>query len=158
MKMMDEQNHPQPKSFDICHRAITALCIAVAVGACLTLVSFFLLDFLFIFAFFLSILIVRTAYRAGLPPHIPKRFVVTPWTHIIAFGSSLIAALCAAGLREGLCYVITDARMLGLGLFQHVECGTQLTRATLLGASFFLLLPTMLFAWWFWYLGRAKNQ
>jgi hypothetical protein len=157
MKMTDEENRLQRKPYDTCHRAITTLCVATAAGACLALVSFFLLDFLFIFAFFLAILIVRTAYRADLPPRLKKRFIVTPWTHLIALGSSLVGALCAAVMREGLCYVITNAEAARLEPLQHVECGIEMTKATLFGASFFLLLPTALFAWWFWYLGRLQK-
>jgi hypothetical protein len=157
MKMTDEGNPLPLESRDIRRRAITALWVAIAVGTCLALVSLFVLDFLFIFAFFLSILIVRTAYRVGVPPHLQRRFIVTRWTHLIALGSSLVGGLSAAVLREGLCFVVTNLKIVRLEPFQHIECGTHMTRATLFGASFFLLLPTMLFAWWFWYLGRAEK-
>lgn len=155
--MTDEEDRLQRKPYDICHRAIIALCIALAVGVCLAFVSLFLLDFLFVFAFFLSILLVRTAYRADLTPCRQKRFIVTPWTHLVALGSSLVGAVCAAVLREGLCHVIKNAQLVRFEPFQHVECGIQMTRATLFGASFFLLLPTVLFAWWFWYLSRSQK-
>ena len=155
--MTDKGNPLLLEPHDISRRAITALWVAIAVGACLALVSLFLLDFLFIFAFFLSVLIIRTAYRVRVPPHLPRRFIVTRWTHLIALGSSLIGGLSAAGLREGLCFVITHLKIVRLEPFQHIECGAHMTRATLFGASFFLLMPTMLYAWWFWYLGRAKK-
>jgi hypothetical protein len=158
MKMTDEGNPPPLKSRDVCRRAITALEVAIVVGSCLALVSLFLLDFLFIFSFFLSILIIRTAYRADLSPHFQRRFIVTRWTHLIALGSSLIGGLWAGLLREGLCLVITNSKLVKLELFQHIECGAPMTRATLFGASFFLLLPTILFAWWFWYLARQRQD
>jgi hypothetical protein len=157
MKMTDAGNPLPLKSCDIRRRAITALWVAIVVGTCLALVSLFLLDFLFIFAFFLSILIVRTAYRAGLTPYFQRRFIVTRWTHLIALGSSLVGGLWAAVLREGLCFAIAHSKLVRLELFQHIECGTPMTKATLFGATFFLLLPTMLFAWWFWYLGRSEK-
>lgn len=157
MKMTDERNPLPLESRDIRRRAITALWAAIAVGICLALVSLFLFDFLCIFAFFLSILLIRTAYRVGLPPHLQRRFIVTRWTHLVALGSSLAGGLSAAMLRVGLCFVITNSKIVRLEPFQYIECGTHMTRATLFGASFFLLLPTMLFAWWFWYLGRAEK-
>ena len=157
MKMTDERNPLPPNWYGIRRRAIAAFWVAIAVGTCLALVSLFWLDFLFIFAFLLSILIVRTAYRAGLPPHLQRRFIATRRTHLIALGSSLVAGLWAAVLREGLCLVIANSGIVRIEPLQQIECGTHMTKATLFGAIFFLLLPTMAYGWWFWYLGRSDK-
>lgn len=119
MKMTDEGNPLPPISSDTGRRAISALLVATAVGICLALVSLFLLDFLFILAFLLSVPIVRTVYRDGLPPYLGIRFIVTRWNHLIALGSCLAGGLWAAALREGLCFVIINSKLARLELFQQ---------------------------------------